>query len=131
MPRLLAAFLLAPFVGLVGGALVTWLLFAFDDSHSLSYAALMVLVGAFYAYPAVFIFGVPVFFVLRHFQVGSLWPFVGLGALLGTIGWFVAASPFSSPQFYARAISEAIFGLVAGMLGAAAFWHIAVRRHEP
>ena len=127
MLRLIAAFLIAPLVGLLGGALFTWLVFSFGDYRSLVYAGLMVIAGGFFSYPFVLLVGIPFFLLLRRFRMGSLSVFLAIGVLFGIIGWLVASSPVSGPQFCWRAVSEAVFGIVAGILGSATFWRIAVR----
>jgi len=130
MLRIAFAFLAAPLVGLVGGALTAGLLSELGDLGGLGYAWLLVLGGAFFAYPSVLIVGVPLFLVLRRFRLLSLWAFLAIGALFGLIGWIVASSPIPSSEFYFRAMIEGIFGLVSGLVGAAAFWRITVHDNK-
>jgi hypothetical protein len=130
VPRLLSAFLLAPLAGLCGGAVLTWLLFSINGAVTLAYAPLMVLGGAFFAYPFVLVVGVPIFLVLRHFRITSIRAYVAIGALSGVVGWVVASSEISSQDLYARALSEFVFGVSAGTLGATVFRRIAVVRSE-
>ncbi len=130
MGRIIKGFVIAPLAGILVGALVTSLLFEFSNLGGLGYGVILVFGGLFFAYPFVLFVGVPLFFVLRRFNALSLWLLLVLGALFGTIGWIVASSPVPSPEYYPRAISEGVFGLVSGLVGAAIFWQICVRNNE-
>ncbi|HEY6642973.1 hypothetical protein [Povalibacter sp.] len=131
MNRVIKGFLLAPLAGLVVGAFVSSLVFAFGNLGGFGYAFLMVLGGAFFTYPFLIVVGVPLFFVLRRFGALSFPVLLVVGALFGAIGWLVAASPIPSPEFYLRAVSEGVFGLASGLVGAATFWVIVVREEAP
>lgn len=127
LTRTVCAFLAAPLVGVVGGALAASLLPGFSTLGGLGYAFLLVLVGAFYAYLLVLAVAVPLFWGLRRAGALSLWVFLVAGVLLGSAGWLIAASPVPSPEFHFRAVVEGVFGVASGLIGAAAFWWIAVR----
>jgi hypothetical protein len=130
LTRIICAFLAAPLVGVIGGALAASLLPGFSTLGGLGYAFLLALVGAFYAYPLVLVVGVPLFLGLRRSGALSLWVFLVAGVFLGSAGWFIAASPVPSPEFHFRAVVEGVFGVASGLIGAATFWCIAVRNNS-
>ena len=129
--RIVRAFLLAPFVGIVVGGFVSSVPFTFGGLGGLGYGFLVMFGGAFFAYPFTFVIGVPLFLLMRHLGTLSLWLFLVIGALFGAVGWLIASSPVPSSEFYIRAIGEGVFALVSGLVGAAAFWAMAVRENEP
>lgn len=130
MPRPLLAFMVAPLAGVCGGALLTSLLFLFSDVVTLTYVPLMIFGGVFFSYPFLAVIGVPVFLLLRRRQITSVWVYLAVGILFGFVGWMVASSPIPSADFHTRALSELLFGLFAGAMGALVFRRIAVGRSE-
>jgi hypothetical protein len=64
--RVVRAFLLAPFVGIVVGGFVSSVLFTYGGLGGLGYGFLVMFGGAFFAYPFTFVIGVPLFLLMRH-----------------------------------------------------------------
>jgi nitrate/nitrite transporter NarK len=126
MPRLILAFLVAPLLGLCGGALTTWLLFFPSKAVTLLYIPFMIIGGAFVTYPLLLVVAVPAFLLLRRSHVTALWVYVALGALLGLVGWIVASSP-STSALDTKSLSELAFGLSSGVLGATIFQRVVVQ----
>jgi hypothetical protein len=119
MSRLVLAFLVAPLVGLMAGAIV--------EIRPLRFEVIVgfVTYGAIGAYPVALLVGLPAILFLRHFNRLSLAWLLGLATTLVLIFWCAIQSQNSGPLHLEG--GNLTDGLVVVLGATAFFWLLGVR----
>jgi hypothetical protein len=128
MPRLITAFAIAPLAPLVPAVLAFMAgLISKNDIGFLVFAAIS------YGYPAMILFGIPLFIASRRRRWLMLWQIVLGGAIIGGVvpglilGTLVYLSAGVSGNALRAVLSFVVLGAVWGGLSGWVFWLIAVR----
>jgi hypothetical protein len=119
MQRFFIAFLIAPMIGVIAGDIVCAVAFNWG-------VGLFTLFGAMAAYPVVFLIGIPVFFMLRSFDLLRLPIVLIAGLVLAFVGWSLVLWPLSGPSFDLHASTYGVFAAVAGLTGTLTFWALSM-----